>query len=260
MGWNHFFNSRNVVGRMSQKDLVLSLHEEGLTAKEIYEPLVEIFGPLAMPCSTVTRTVMETCWIPSEERSQNVGGRPRNLHHDARFLSVLHGNPNASVREIAHKTRIPKPIVFGILRLRLKYFARNCRLVPHALTETQRKAYVKKSTALLSVLTKAKRCAWQFIITDDEFCLFSYAQDSKIWLPADADTPEMAKRLINTLKMMTIIFWNPFGIHVLAALPEKTSFDAEYFLNYVLAQLKSFLLCMRAQVKSKHLSFMWTIH
>jgi hypothetical protein len=27
-----------------------------------------------------------------------------------------------------------------------------------------------------------------------------------------------------------------------------------------LAQLKSFLLCMRAQVKSKHLSFMWTIH
>jgi hypothetical protein len=54
---------------MSQKDLVISLHEEGLTAKEIHEQLVEIFGPLAMSYSTVTGTVKETCWTPSEERS-----------------------------------------------------------------------------------------------------------------------------------------------------------------------------------------------
>jgi hypothetical protein len=46
---------------MSQKDLVLSLHEKGLTAKEIHEQLVEIFDLLAVSCSTVTRTIRETC-------------------------------------------------------------------------------------------------------------------------------------------------------------------------------------------------------
>jgi histone-lysine N-methyltransferase SETMAR len=37
---------------------------------------------------------------------------------------------------------------------------------------------------------------------------------------------------------MVTIFWNPFGIHILAALLEKTSFDAEYFVNYVLTQIE----------------------
>jgi hypothetical protein len=34
--------------------------------------------------------------------------------------------------------------------------------------------------------------------------------------------------------VIVTIFWNTFGIHVLAALSEKTSFDAEYFVDYVL--------------------------
>jgi histone-lysine N-methyltransferase SETMAR len=57
-------------------------------------------------------------------------------------------------------------------------------------------------------------------------------------LPYDADTPEVAKQLINTPKVMVTIFWNPFGIHVLAALPEKTSFDAGYFVDYVLTPIE----------------------
>jgi hypothetical protein len=52
---------------MSQKDLILSLHEEGLAAKEIHERLVETFCPLAMLYLTVTRTIRETYWTLSEE-------------------------------------------------------------------------------------------------------------------------------------------------------------------------------------------------
>jgi hypothetical protein len=44
--------------------------------------------------------------------------------------------------------------------------------------------------------------------------------------------------LINTPKAIVTIFWNPFGIHVLAALPEKTSSDAGYFVNYVLTPIE----------------------
>jgi hypothetical protein len=71
---------------------------------------------------------------------------------------------------------------------------------------------VEKSAALLSLLAKAKRRAWQFIITRDESWFFYCTPYSKIWLPADADTPEVAKQLINTPKIMITIFWNPFGI------------------------------------------------
>jgi hypothetical protein len=56
---------------MTERDLVASLHEEGLSAKEVHERLVEIFGGLAMAYSTITRTLRETSWTPSEERSQN---------------------------------------------------------------------------------------------------------------------------------------------------------------------------------------------
>jgi hypothetical protein len=36
---------------------------------------------------------------------------------------------------------------------------------------------------------------------------------------------------------MVTIFWNPFGIHVFNTLPEKTSFDAGYFVDYVLISI-----------------------
>jgi hypothetical protein len=163
---------------------------------------------------------------------------------------VLEREPNASLREIAHETRIPKSTVFDILRERLNYSARNYRFVPRTLTEAQRRERVEKSTALLSLLAKAKRRAWQFIITGYESCFFYYTPHSKIWLPADADTPEVAKQLINTSKTMITIFWNPFGIQVLAVLPEKTSFDAEYFINYVLIPIEE-LPAMRAAVTQK---------
>jgi hypothetical protein len=49
---------------------------------------------------------------------------------------------------------------------------------------------------------------------------------------------------------MLTIFWNPFGIQVLAARPEKTSFDAEYFIDYVLTPIEE-LPAMRAAMTQK---------
>jgi hypothetical protein len=89
--------------------------------------------------------------------------------------------------------------------------------------------------------------------------VFYYAVHSKIWIQPDADSPEVAKQLISIPKVMITIFWNPFGIHVLAALPKRALFDAEYFIDYVLTQLNNFLLRMRLLFKNKQLSSIWTI-
>jgi hypothetical protein len=104
--------------------------------------------------------------------------------------------------------------------------------VPHALTEAQRRDRVAKSIALLLLQVKAKRRAWQFIITVDEFWFFYVRPHLKKWLPCDINTPEVARQLINMPKLMVTIFWNPFGIHVLAELPEKTLCDPGYFVDY----------------------------
>jgi hypothetical protein len=69
-----------------------------------------------------------------------------------------------------------------------------------------KKELVEKSITLLSLLAKAKERAWQFIITDNESWFFYVMSHSKIWLPRDADTAEVAKQLINTPKMMVTIF------------------------------------------------------
>jgi hypothetical protein len=49
---------------------------------------------------------------------------------------------------------------------------------------------------------------------------------------------------------MITIFCSPFGIQVLAALPEKKSFDAEYFIDYVLIPIEE-LPAMHAAVTQK---------
>jgi histone-lysine N-methyltransferase SETMAR len=161
------------------------------------------------------------------------------------------------VREIADEARIPKSTVFDILRGRLNHSWRNCRLVPHALAETQRTERVEKATALLALPVKAKRRGWRFIITGHESWFFYVTPHLKIWLPRDVDTPEVARRLINTPKVMVTIFWNMFGIHVLAALPEKTSFDAGYFVVSVLTPIADLpIMYTAASQKQKLVSHM----
>jgi hypothetical protein len=61
----------------------------------------------------------------------------------------------------------------------------------------------------------------------------------------------VAKRLINPPKMMITIFWNPVGIHVLAAVTEKTSFDAEYFFDYVLTPNEELFLMRAAAIQKQ---------
>jgi hypothetical protein len=56
-------------------------------------------------------------------------------------------------------------------------------------------------------------------------------------LPRHVDNPQMAGQLIDMPNLMVTMFWNPFGIHVLAALPEKTSYDAGHFVDYLLAPI-----------------------
>jgi hypothetical protein len=103
----------------------------------MHERLVEIFGLIAMPYSTMTKIFRENCWTPFLEVFQNFQECPPNLDHYPWIFSVVSENTNQSVREIAHETRIPQFIVFYLCYVCLTWYGRNCRVVPHALPTLQ---------------------------------------------------------------------------------------------------------------------------
>jgi hypothetical protein len=72
----------------------------------------------------------------------------------------------------------------------------------------------------------------------DESWFFYYTANSRIWLPPDAEIPEVARRLMNTPKIMVTVFWNPTGLSVNRLLESGTSFNYVYFSYYVISDIK----------------------
>jgi hypothetical protein len=76
-------------------------------------------------------------------------------------------------------------------------------------------------------------------MTDVESFFFFYPPNSRILLPSEAETPEVARRLIHTPKIMVTVFWNPSGLYVSRFLESGTSLNFAYFTDYVLSDTES---------------------
>jgi hypothetical protein len=100
---------------MTQHDLGLSLHEQGLRLVTIRAKFVELFGLLAMSYPTITKTIRMLSRTAHEGEPLDLEERRSNSDHDARILAVLAADPIAPVREITHETQIPKFTVYYIL-------------------------------------------------------------------------------------------------------------------------------------------------
>jgi hypothetical protein len=85
---------------------------------------------------------------------------------------------------------------------------------------------------------------------DDEFWFFSCPANSRIWLPPDAETPKVARRLINTPKNMVRLFWNRNGFYVNRFLERGISFNSVYFSDYVISDIEG-LPTLRTAVQEK---------
>jgi hypothetical protein len=220
---------------MTQEDLVLQLHEEGISAVAIHMRLFDVFGPLAIGYSSVTKITKRTSWMANSPARP---GRSHNEQFDELVLDALENEPNVSIRQISNMTRIPSTKMHNILSKLLGFISRKCRFVPHALTDTLRAHRLAKSIELLQVLTQTEQTNWRFILTGDESLFFYYTVNSRIWLPPDAETPKVARRLINKPKIMVTVFWNPSGLYVNRFLEIGTSFNSTYFIEYVLGDIE----------------------
>jgi hypothetical protein len=123
-------------------------------------------------------------------------------------------------------TKIAPATVFCVLTHRLGFISRKCRFVPQVLTETLREDRLVRSIELLPILVRIEQTNWHFILTDDGSWFFYYIANFRIWLPPNAETPEVARQLTNIPKIIIMVFWNPSGLYVKRFPEIGTSFNS----------------------------------
>jgi hypothetical protein len=187
---------------MSQEDEVRFLHEQGLPAGAIHQCLVDLFGDKAIGYSTITRTIRQLNWTAPETPK----GRPANFFIDSTILKVLNGDPTVSMRQITQEVNLSASTAFYVVTTRINYIYRRCRLVPHNLFKQQKIDRLRQSYKLLEILQNSKRLCWRFILTGDESWFFYVNSHRKLWHLPESDFPEVARRLVNTPKVMITSF------------------------------------------------------
>jgi hypothetical protein len=82
---------------------------------------------------------------------------------------------------------------------------------------------------------RAGKPNWRLILTGDESWFFYWTPNSTIWLHPDFQAPEVARQLINTLKIIVTMLWNPSDLSDHTFMEIGTSFNSTYFTEYVLS-------------------------
>jgi hypothetical protein len=73
--------------------------------------------------------------------------------------------------------------------------------------------------------------------TGDESWILWNTQQSGSWLAVDEELPVSVKQTIAASKSMITIFLDPHSFPIVEILPEKASFKAAYFIDYVVTPL-----------------------
>jgi histone-lysine N-methyltransferase SETMAR len=169
---------------------------------------------------------------------------------DARIQQFLFDNPGGSIRQIASGTGIRASTVWHLLTTRLGYVWCKCRLVPHTLSKAASMERLERSQVILITLHPAKYTAWRFFSTRNESWFFYYIPHREHSKASDVESPEVARQLIVTPKLMITIFWSVSGIHMIDYLPPCTSFDSTCFVDHILCGFNT-LPIMSVEVRQK---------
>jgi hypothetical protein len=79
---------------------------------------------------------------------------------------------------------------------------------------------------------------WHNIITLDESWLYLCTDHELVWLAPGEMVPERERHMIQSPKSMITVAWNPSGFRVLAALPKGAKFNAIYYTNEILEEIR----------------------
>jgi AraC-like DNA-binding protein len=223
---------------MNQRSIALYLAKKGLPATAINRALEETLGPEAVVYSTMTM-YFRTLSLRGKIEEEEIGDYDQLLDEvDEAILKALADEPFSSVRELARDTCLSRTTVHRHLTRSLGFTVRHLRWGPHRLAPGQKAKWVALSRELLSMLDREETRDWRNIITLDESWFYLCTDHELIWLAPGRMVPERERHMIQSLKSMITVAWNTSGFHVLAALPKGAKFNASYYSNEILEEIR----------------------
>jgi hypothetical protein len=107
----------------------------------------------------------------------------------------------------------------------------------HSLTANRESEPVIVPNELLPQLRFTKHHDWQFVITPDELWFYLSTDHEHLWLCPEEQPLEKPRHTIQDPKMTPTNAWDPFGFHLLGALPHGRTFQTEYYHDNILTAL-----------------------
>ncbi|KAA6379040.1 MAG: hypothetical protein EZS28_025432 [Streblomastix strix] len=90
---------------------------------------------------------------------------------------------------------------------------------------------------LLPFLRKMMKNKYAGLVTGDECWLYLDNPADSIWIDVDEQTPERARKVIGSQKVMITVFWGADRIWHIHALPHGKSMTSVTFINDILTSL-----------------------
>ena len=214
------------------------LIKKGLSNEEILNELHNEYGPDCISLRTVQdrrkRLHDGTFSIFDLPRS----GRPPITNLDTTISDLILEDPSLSAKALAEQLNISKTTVKTIIEERLGMHKVNFKWVPHKLTPEIRAQRVEKARTLLEFLCRANSTTLNSIYTEDETWIYYDNPRTSMWVLNGKDRPTIAKRTIQSKKLMIAVFCTRNGIKAVVSLPEGEKFTKEFFKNEVVGFLE----------------------
>jgi len=232
----------NVASDIEIRAVIRFLTLKGLTTSTIAAELKSVYGGSVCSITTVKKWKKRFEEGRSDLDDDFRSGRPPKSDLVKKVSDVLDELPFMSCKTICQMLEIPKTTCLRILHnsLGLKKF--NFRWVPHQLSEAQKLKRVECSRELLRVLQDTPH---RNIVTGDESWFNFDIPIKSAWAERREDLPCLPQLEIGTKKSLVSIFWSPEGLHSLLILPHGTTYNAAYFCDTVVPNLRSEICTQR---------------
>jgi hypothetical protein len=90
---------------------------------------------------------------------------------------------------------------------------------------------------LLQVLSVQNTRHWHDIVTLDESWIYLFSDHDLIWTAPAEIVVDRERHTVQSPKSMLTVVWNPVGSRVLKTLPKGRKFNAQYYINDILAAI-----------------------
>ena len=141
---------------IDQDSVARYLGLKGWTAVKIHNDIKETLGASCKSYQSITRAIRLGTIGTNCDESHELANFIEPSNTDEKILEVLDEFPFSSVRQIAHKTNIPRSTVYDHL-IKIGVVCRHFHWVPHSLTPEQKKVRVRLCYKLLKVIRTAKK-------------------------------------------------------------------------------------------------------